>query len=116
MIQMPGMNTPQFGWVKSRLPKKAQPVPPIYQPEIAADAIVFASMHDRREIYVGMSTVKAVVGNKILPGLLDHYLGKTGFGVSRRRRTRIRIARTTCSNRSPAITARMAVLTPDRRP
>ncbi len=77
MIQMPGMNTPQFGWVKSRLPNKAQPVPPIYQPEVAADAIVFASHHDRREIYVGFPTVEAVVGNKIFPGLLDHYLAWT---------------------------------------
>ncbi len=79
MIQMPGMNTPQFGWVKSRLPNKAQPVPPIYQPEVAADAIVFASHHDRREIYVGLPTVKAIVGNKIFPGLLDHYLARTAF-------------------------------------
>ncbi len=79
MVQMPAMNTPQFGWVKSRLPKKAQPVPPIYQPEVAADAIVFASHHDRREIWVGMPTVKAVVGNKIFPGLLDHYLAWTGI-------------------------------------
>lgn len=78
MIQMPAMNTPQFGWVKSRMPNKAQPVPPIYQPEVAADAIVFASHNDRREIYVGLPTVEAVVGNKIFPGLLDHYLGWTG--------------------------------------
>ena len=79
MVQMPAMNTPQFGWVRSRMPNKAQPVPPIYQPEIAADAIVFASHHDRREIYVGLPTVEAVVGNKLFPGLLDHYLGRTGF-------------------------------------
>lgn len=80
MIQMPAMNTPQFGWVRSRMPNKAQPVPPIYQPEVAADAIVFASHHDRREIYVGLPTIEAVVGNKLFPGLLDHYLGCTGFG------------------------------------
>lgn len=79
MVQMPAMNTPQFGWVKSRLPKKAQPVPPIYQPEVAADAIVYASHNDRREIYVGWPTVEAIVGDKILPGLLDHYLGWTGI-------------------------------------
>jgi len=79
MVQMPAMNTPQFGWVRSRMPNKAQPVPPIYQPEVAADAIVFASHHDRREIYVGLPTVEAVVGNKLFPGLLDHYLGRTGF-------------------------------------
>ncbi len=79
MIQMPAMNTPQFGWVKSRLPRKAQPVPPIFQPEVAAEAIVYASHHARREIYVGMPTVEAIVGDKMIPGLLDHYLGAGGF-------------------------------------
>ena len=79
MLQMPAMNTPQFGWVKSRLPNKAQPVPPIFQPEIAADAIVFASYHDRREMYVGLSSVKAIVANKIFPGLLDHYLARAAY-------------------------------------
>lgn len=79
MIQMPAMNTPQFGWVKSRLPHKAQPVPPIYEPEVAAEAVVYASHHARREIYVGLPTVEAIVGDKIAPGLLDHYLGRNGF-------------------------------------
>ena len=79
MIQMPALNTPQFGWVKSRLPNKAQPVPPIFQPEVAAEAIVFAADHDRREIYVGWPTVKAIVGNKIAPGFADHYLARNGF-------------------------------------
>jgi len=79
MVQMPAMNTPQFDWVKSRLPKRAQPVPPIYQPDVAADAVVYASHHNRREIYVGMSTVKAIIGNKLFPGLLDHYLARTGY-------------------------------------
>lgn len=79
MIEMPALNTPQFSWVKSRLRHKAQPVPPIFQPEVAAKAIVFASHHPRREIYVGAPTVKAIIGNKIAPGLLDHYLAHTGF-------------------------------------
>jgi short-subunit dehydrogenase len=79
MIQMPALNTPQFGWVKSRLAHKAQPVPPLYQPEIAAKAIVYASHHPRREIYVGLPTVEAIVGNKLFPGLLDHYLAHFGF-------------------------------------
>ncbi|MGH7952710.1 MAG: SDR family oxidoreductase [Limisphaerales bacterium] len=79
IVEMPAVNTPQFGWVKSRLPNKAQPVPPIYQPEVAADAIVFAATHKRREIRVGFPTVEAIVGNKIAPGLLDYYLGHTGF-------------------------------------
>jgi len=76
MIQMPALNTPQFGWVKSRLPRKAQPVPPIFQPEVAARAIVYAADHARREIYVGLPTVETIVGNKIAPCLLDHYLAR----------------------------------------
>ena len=79
MVQMPALNTPQFGWVKSRLPRKPQPVPPIYQPEVAAEAIIWAAHHGRREIYVGSSTAMAIVGNKIAPELLDHYLGRTGY-------------------------------------
>ena len=79
MIEMPALNTPQFGWVKSRLPRKAQPVPPIFQPEVAAEAIVYASHYPRREIYVGMPTVAAIAGNKIAPGLLDHYLARFGY-------------------------------------
>jgi NAD(P)-dependent dehydrogenase (short-subunit alcohol dehydrogenase family) len=78
-VDMPAVNTPQFGWVKSRLPRKAQPVPPIYQPEVAAAGIIFAVEEERREVYVGMPTVEAVVGNKVAPGLLDHYLGRNGY-------------------------------------
>jgi short-subunit dehydrogenase len=79
MVQLPAMNTPQFDWVKSRLQGRAQPVPPIYQPEVAADAIVWASEHDRREIYVGLSTEIAIIGNKMLPALGDWYLARNGF-------------------------------------
>lgn len=79
MVQMPALNTPQFGWVKSRLAGKAQPVPPIYQPEIAADAIVHASHHPRREILVGVPTVAAIAGDKLAPGPLDHYLARSGY-------------------------------------
>ena len=79
MVQMPALNTPQFDWSKSRMPNRAQPVPPIYQPEVAAEAVVFASKNQRREIYVGLPTVVAIVGNKVLPGLGDWYLGKTGY-------------------------------------
>jgi NAD(P)-dependent dehydrogenase (short-subunit alcohol dehydrogenase family) len=79
MVQMPALNTPQFGWVKSRLKHKAQPVPPIFQPEVGARAIYWASHHSRREIYVGWPTVEAIVGNKLAPSLLDRYLGKNGF-------------------------------------
>src|SRR6201996_8299872 len=79
MVQMPAMNTPQFDWVKSRLPKKAQPVPPIFQPDVGAEAILYASRHDRREIYAGLPSVEAIIGNKLFPGLLDHYLAYTGY-------------------------------------
>jgi NAD(P)-dependent dehydrogenase (short-subunit alcohol dehydrogenase family) len=79
MLQMPALNTPQFGWVKSRLPRKAQPVPPIFQPEVAAEAIYFAAHKPRREFYVGLPSVKAIVANKIAPGLLDHFLARNGY-------------------------------------
>jgi NAD(P)-dependent dehydrogenase (short-subunit alcohol dehydrogenase family) len=80
MVQMPALNTPQFGWVKSRLPRKAQPVPPIFQPEVAARAIYYAAHHpERREYYVGFSTVKAIFGNKLVPSFADHYLARNGY-------------------------------------
>ncbi len=80
MVQMPALNTPQFRWIKSHLKKKARPVPPIFQPEVGARAIYYAAHHDRREIHVGWPTVEAIIGNKIAPGLLDRYLGRTGYG------------------------------------
>ncbi len=79
MVQLPALNTPQFSWSRSKMPRKAQPVPPIFQPEVAADAIYFAAHHRRRQMLVGMPTVIAVVGNKLAPGLGDHYLARTGF-------------------------------------
>lgn len=80
MLLMPAVNTPQFSWVLSRLPKHAQPVPPIYQPEVAAQAVVHAAEHPRRrEYWVGESTVGTLIGNKLAPGLLDRYLARTGF-------------------------------------
>ena len=79
MIQMPALNTPQFGWVKSRLSRKARPMPPIFQPEVAARAIVWASHNSRREMFVGMPTVEAIVGDRIAPNLLDHYLARNGY-------------------------------------
>jgi NAD(P)-dependent dehydrogenase (short-subunit alcohol dehydrogenase family) len=78
-VHMPALNTPQFSWVKSRLPRKPQPVPPILQPEIAADAIIWALEHDRTEVYVGWPTVKAVIGNKIAPRFADRYLARNGY-------------------------------------
>jgi short-subunit dehydrogenase len=79
MVQMPALNTIQFDWVKSRLKRRAQPVPPIFQPEVGAKAVYWAAHHNRREVFVGMPTVAAIEGNKIAPGLLDRYLGKTGY-------------------------------------
>ncbi len=82
MVQMPAVNTPQFSWVLSRLPRHAQPVPPIYQPEVAADAVVYAADHPRRrEYWVGSSTVWTLVANAIAPGLLDRYLAKSGYAA-----------------------------------
>ena len=80
MVQMPGTNTPQFDWVLSRMPKPAQPVPPIYQPEIPAKAVLYAADHPkRREYWVGGSTMGTLAANAIAPGILDRYLAKTGF-------------------------------------
>lgn len=79
MVQMPALNTPQFSWCKTRLPRHPQPVPPIFQPEVAAKAIVWASRHDRREIYVGGPTVQAIDANKVAPRLLDEYLARTCY-------------------------------------
>lgn len=79
VVQMPALNTPQFGWVKSRLPRKAQPAPPIFQPELAARAIVWAAYHRRREWYVGFPTVKTILGNKIAPWYADRLLARDGY-------------------------------------
>jgi len=79
MVQLPAMNTPQFDWVKSRMPRKPQPVPPIYEPEVAADAVVWAAARRRRELSVGVSTAVAIWGNKFASGAMDRYLAKTGF-------------------------------------
>lgn len=80
MVQMPAVNTPQFDWVLNRLPKPAQPVPPIYQPEVAAGAVLHAASHPRRrEYWVGGSTALTLAANAIAPGILDRYLAKTGF-------------------------------------
>jgi NAD(P)-dependent dehydrogenase (short-subunit alcohol dehydrogenase family) len=78
MVQMPALNTPQFGWVRSRLPRRAQPVPPIYQPEVAARAVVWAADHGHRELYVGGSTLEAILANRLAPGLADRYLARYG--------------------------------------
>lgn len=82
MVQLPGLNTPQFSWLLSRLPNTARPVPPVYQPEVAARGIRYAADHPRRrEYWVGGSTVATLLGDKFVPGLLDRYLARTGFAA-----------------------------------
>lgn len=80
MVQMPAMNTPQFDWALNKMEKRPQPVPPIFQPEVGAEAVVYAAYARRREIYVGWPTVKAILGNKLAPGLLDRYLARDYAG------------------------------------
>jgi NAD(P)-dependent dehydrogenase (short-subunit alcohol dehydrogenase family) len=80
MVQLPSMNTPQFVWVKSRLPQKAKPPAPIYQPEIAAEAIHWSAYHPRREFYLGALTSIGIKLNKVAPAFLDHYLSTRSFG------------------------------------
>ena len=79
MVQLPGVNTPQFNWCRSKLPDHPMPVPPIYQPEIPAEAVYWAAHHERRELWVGYSTLLAILGNKLAPSVADRYLARTGF-------------------------------------
>jgi short-subunit dehydrogenase len=79
MVQLPALNTPQFDWVRSHLPNRAQPVPPIFQPELAARAIVDAIDHPARETFIGAPTVLAIQGQKLAPALLDRYLASTAY-------------------------------------
>ena len=79
MVQLPAVNTPQFSWVKNYLQNKPQPVPPIYQPEVIGEAVSWVVDHPRRELFIGISTVTAIQGNKVAPGFADRYLGKTGY-------------------------------------
>ncbi len=80
-VNLPAVNTPQFGWVRNRMPGRPQPVPPIFQPEVAARAIVYAAEHGRRELHVGWSTLMAVYAQNFIPGLLDRYLAMTAYGA-----------------------------------
>ena len=80
VVQMPAVNTPQFSWVRSKLPNHPQPVPPIYQPEVAARGVIFAADHPRRKQYwVGASTAATLLANRVAPAALDRYLARTGF-------------------------------------
>ncbi|HWD69587.1 MAG TPA: SDR family oxidoreductase [Solirubrobacteraceae bacterium] len=79
IVQLPGLNTPQFSWVRARTTGTPQPVPPIYTPEVAARTIAWAADHERREIWVGRPTIKTIIGQRLVPGFLDHYLAHNGF-------------------------------------
>ena len=79
MVQLPGLNTPQFTWGRTKLRRQTQPVPPIYQPELAADAIHFCAHSKRREIFVGAPTVRTILAEKLAPRLVDHYLARRGY-------------------------------------
>lgn len=78
-VDLPAVNTPQFDWALNKTGQQAQPVPPIFQPEVAARAIYFAATHRRRELWVGFPTVRAILGNRIAPGLLDRFLARAGY-------------------------------------
>jgi len=79
MVQLPAVNTPQFSWCRSKVRNHPQPVPPIYQPEVPAEAVYWAAHHRRRELDVGFSSIKAIVGTKVAPRFADWYLARTGF-------------------------------------
>lgn len=79
MVNLPAVNTPQFRWIRSHMPRKSKPFGTIFEPEVAAQALVWASEHPRRELNVGWGTTQAIIANTFAPGLLDHYLGRIGF-------------------------------------
>jgi NAD(P)-dependent dehydrogenase (short-subunit alcohol dehydrogenase family) len=79
MVQLPAVNTPQFDWCVNKMPHAVEPVPPIFQPEVIADAIHRVSRHPRREVFLGWPVIKAIVGNKLVPGIADHYLASRGY-------------------------------------
>ena len=109
VVQMPAVNTPQFSWVRSKLPRHPQPVPPIYQPEVAARGVLYAADHPgRKQYWVGASTVATIVANKFVPALLDRYLARTGYDAQQTGEPPRRGGRTTCTSPS---TARLAATT-----
>jgi short-subunit dehydrogenase len=79
MVHLPALNTPQFDWALNRMKRRPQPVPPIFQPELAAQAILFAATHRRREVWVGWSTFKAILANRVAPSVVDRYLARQGY-------------------------------------
>ncbi|MGR6331313.1 SDR family oxidoreductase [Sphingomonas sp. XXL09] len=79
MVDLPAVNTPQFDWALNKMGKKARPVAPIFEPEVPARAIFYAATHKRRDVWLGFSSVKAILGNRVAPGLIDRYLAKAGY-------------------------------------
>jgi NAD(P)-dependent dehydrogenase (short-subunit alcohol dehydrogenase family) len=79
MVELPAHNTPQFSWSRTKMPREPQPVPPIFQPELAAEAVAYAASHRRRELVVGWPALKAIYGEKVAPGLLDRYLARNAY-------------------------------------
>ncbi|MGN5380840.1 SDR family oxidoreductase [Streptomyces lasalocidi] len=105
MVQLPALNTPQFDWSLNRMPHRTQPVPPIYQPELAARAVVYAAGHPRRrEYWVGASTVGTLLANAVAPGLLDRCLARTGYDSQMTDEPKPPAAATTSGNRWTAST------------
>ena len=78
-MHLPAVNTPQFDWMRNRMPRRPQPLPPIYQPEVAAEAVHFCARHPRREMWVGRSSVMTILGQKAAPALLDRQLASAGY-------------------------------------
>jgi NAD(P)-dependent dehydrogenase (short-subunit alcohol dehydrogenase family) len=98
IVHLPALNTPQFEWTRSRLPRRAQPVPPIFQPGVAVRGIVWAARHPRREVWVGGPTVKAIIADKVAPGLADRYLAGPATRPSRPGSRQIPIGAITSGN------------------
>jgi NAD(P)-dependent dehydrogenase (short-subunit alcohol dehydrogenase family) len=107
VVQLPAMNTPQFSWCRTRLPRHPQPVPPIFQPEVAARAVVWAATHKRRGVYVGWPTVKAIYGQEIAPSYGDRYLAEHGYDAQQTSEPVSPAVQTICFNPCPATTPRM---------
>jgi short-subunit dehydrogenase len=79
IVHLPAVNTPQFSWCRTRLPRHPQPVPPIFDPQVPARAVYWAAHHKRREVFVGIPTIKAIYAQDVAPGFADWYLGKNGY-------------------------------------
>jgi short-subunit dehydrogenase len=86
LVQLPGVNTPQFSWVRTRLRRQPEPVPPIYQPEVAARAIAWAAEHPRRELWVGLPTVYTIMGERLASSVMDRYLARTNYKAQQTQR------------------------------